>query len=99
MNLFYKKKLRLGDVFHLTLVTPNNAKIIYLSHLRICTIVGNRSKLEECQNVLCYQKHPQNLIQLNPNDKNFFPLIQTAFKSLQQSYETRECFTVMIQMH
>ena len=28
----------------------------------------------------------------NPNDKNVFPLIQTAFKSLQQSYETKECF-------
>ena len=28
----------------------------------------------------------------NPNNKNVFPLIQTAFKSLQQSYETKECF-------
>ena len=28
----------------------------------------------------------------NPSNKNVFPLIQTAFKSLQQSYETKECF-------
>ena len=28
----------------------------------------------------------------NPNNKNVFPLIQTAFKSLQQLYETKECF-------
>ena len=30
----------------------------------------------------------------NPNKKNFFPLIQTAFKSLQQSYEKIECLKV-----
>ena len=28
----------------------------------------------------------------NPYNKNLFPLIQTAFKSLQQSYERKECF-------
>ena len=28
----------------------------------------------------------------SPNNKNVFPLIQTAFKSLQQSNETKECF-------
>ena len=28
----------------------------------------------------------------NPSNKKVFPLIQTAFKSLQQSYETKECF-------
>ena len=28
----------------------------------------------------------------DPNNKNIFSLIQTAFKSLQQSYETKECF-------
>ena len=28
----------------------------------------------------------------NPNNKNVFPLIQTAFKSLHQLYETKECF-------
>ena len=28
----------------------------------------------------------------NPSNKNVFPLIQTAFKSPQQSYETKECF-------
>ena len=31
----------------------------------------------------------------NPNNKNVFPLIQTAFKSLQQSYETKGCFKVL----
>ena len=31
----------------------------------------------------------------NPNKNNVFPLIQTAFKSLQQSYETKECFKDM----
>ena len=28
----------------------------------------------------------------NSNNKNVFPLIQAAFKSLQQSNETKECF-------
>ena len=28
----------------------------------------------------------------NPNKKNVFPLIQTAFKSLQQLYETKKFF-------
>ena len=28
----------------------------------------------------------------NPYNKNVFPLIQTAFKSLQQSCETKQCF-------
>ena len=28
----------------------------------------------------------------NPNNKSIFPLIQTAFKSLQQSHETKEYF-------
>ena len=28
----------------------------------------------------------------NPNNKSVFPLIQTAFKSVQLSYETKECF-------
>ena len=28
----------------------------------------------------------------SPNNKNVFPLIQTTFKSLKQSYETKECF-------
>ena len=28
----------------------------------------------------------------SPNNKNVFPLIQTVFKSLQQSNETKECF-------
>ena len=28
----------------------------------------------------------------NPNSKNVFPLTQTAFKLLQQSFETKECF-------
>ena len=32
------------------------------------------------------------VLTFNPNNKNVFPLIQTAFKSLQQSYETKECF-------
>lgn len=32
MNIFYKK-LILGDVFHLTFVTPNTAKTIYHLHL------------------------------------------------------------------
>ena len=32
------------------------------------------------------------LTTFNPNNKNVFPLIQTVFKSLQQSNETKECF-------
>ena len=28
----------------------------------------------------------------NPNNKNVFPVTQTAFKLLQQSCETKECF-------
>ena len=28
----------------------------------------------------------------NSNNKKVFPLIQTSFKSLQQSHETKECF-------
>ena len=32
------------------------------------------------------------VLTFNPNNKNVFPLIQTAFKSLQQSFETKEYF-------
>ena len=32
----------------------------------------------------------------NPNNKNIFPLTQTAFKLLQQSCETKEYFKTLI---
>ena len=32
------------------------------------------------------------VLTFNPNNKNVFPLIQTAFKSLQQSFETKAYF-------
>ena len=125
MGIFYKKTI-LGDVFHLTLATPNNAKTITLAR-RICVIVENnevrKKRLDELQKVLYSQEYPQNLVQeairkvtsipienlsaskaktdsynlafvttFNPNIKNFFPLIEVALQSLQQSNETKECF-------
>ena len=32
------------------------------------------------------------VITFDPNNKSRFPLIQTAFNSLKQAYESKECF-------
>ena len=47
---------------------------------------GRASKAKTDHNNLAF------VTTFNPNKKNIFPLIQTAFKSLQQSNKTKEYF-------
>ena len=55
---------------------------------RIYTIVENN----EVRKKFSFFNNLAFVTTFNPNNKNVLPLIQTAFKSPQQSYETKECF-------
>ena len=55
------------------------AKSIFIENLRTSEVKTDSDNLAFVTN-------------FNPNKKNVLPLIQTAFKSLQQSNETKECF-------
>ena len=98
MEMFYKKLIP-GDVFHLTFSTLNNVKAIYLLHSLEEELIPFGKQPSEKKGFGRTSKSfifPRISTKFNSTfnscNKNVFPLIKAAFQSLQQSYETKECF-------
>ena len=86
-NEFRKKRL---DELQKVLYSQEYPQNLFQEPVREVTSIPNEniraSKAKADSNNLIFVKI------FSPNNKNFSPLIQTAFQLLRQSYETKECF-------